>query len=813
MERWYLNEAGFVENYMIAGPRILPYETSLSDVNQLQFEKKVRREVVTDKPKYIEPEICVGKPSLHGEPWSVYYSYGNWFIDVSNFYSILQKVELEAATVLEVERDMEVKAILWTYMSVGVYCNGVFVGEQKNPVYKPIQSVEIILPLKKGKNLIYFLCETMGVRDTRNILGLQVLERQDEIAVRLADESYEESVYQAEKFLSELYLKSNCILFPGTAPEGTAFCYGIDSPDYKDVIKPVDWKEVSGCTQIELKEPKKMVSVRVKVGELEFCRNLERNEECRPMYGKKGISVDENKKIILQRIANVYSLSRGKKYGFGISNVLARKFLGQGIELEEELLYDTLRLIDIRVDCSDFLLCGLVRYLHHYDMSDALKVRTKEVLLRYRYWMDMKGTDAMCFWSENHALMFYACAMQVGDLYKEEYFERADMTGKELYEYGRKKVVQWLDDVEEHGFEEFLSTVYMCVTFAALLNVIDFSEVEISERATKITDELLEMLALHTFKGVVIAPMGRVYREILYPFYQGAQAMMNLVNPEVPYAYGEGWLGFLPTSKYQIPRGLKEKMREEAEADYTTGNARIILHKKKDYCLTSVLSPREESFQRWPNIEKDSSLDQGTHEYTKSLNECFHGTTCFEPGVYGYQQHMWYAALDAETVIFTNHPGATCENSGMRPGYWNGNGIMPAMRQSGESIGMIYVIPKEHPIHFTHVYCPKNRFHQVKEEGQWIFLQKENGMLALWSSDKMQDYNDVIFGCEKRVYGDEVAYLCICGSMDEYGSFDKFIETVRERSPEFHKESKTLMVKGEEFLQYKKCSDQTQYID
>lgn len=60
----------------------------------------------------------------------------------------------------------------------------------------------------------------------------------------------------------------------------------------------------------------------------------------------------------------------------------------------------------------------------------------------------------------------------------------------------------------------------MCVTFAALLNVIDHSDPEISGRAVRITDTLLKMLARHTFDGVVLAPMGRVYREVIHPFQQ-----------------------------------------------------------------------------------------------------------------------------------------------------------------------------------------------------------------------------------------------------------------------------------------------------
>ena len=59
------------------------------------------------------------------------------------------------------------------------------------------------------------------------------------------------------------------------------------------------------------------------------------------------------------------------------------------------------------------------------------------------------------------------------------------MTGKELYEAGKRRVEQWLDDVEEHGVEECLSTVYMCVTFAGLLNTIDYSPKEISKRAAR----------------------------------------------------------------------------------------------------------------------------------------------------------------------------------------------------------------------------------------------------------------------------------------------------------------------------------------
>lgn len=172
----------------------------------------------------------------------------------------------------------------------------------------------------------------------------------------------------------------------------------------------------------------------------------------------------------------------------------------------------------------------------------------------------------------------------------------------------------------------------------------DYTTEELSRRAAGVTDRLLTMFSKHTYKGSVIAPMGRVYRQVIYPFLQGAQALMNLVNPKVPYSCGEGWLAFYATSTYRIPEELCRIMEEGLSEEYETGNALIRLEKNEAYCLTSVQSPRQDNgFVRWENLileEDEKQVDKSSHEYTKSLNERFHGTTCYEPGVYGYQQHM-----------------------------------------------------------------------------------------------------------------------------------------------------------------------------
>ena len=76
--------------------------------------------------------------------------------------------------------------------------------------------------------------------------------------------------------------------------------------------------------------------------------------------------------------------------------------------------------IDSRRDCADFEMYDLLRVMLAGGelLTDDLKEEVKEIVLRFRYWMDEKGSDGMCFWSENHAIGFYACQKMAGLLLK-----------------------------------------------------------------------------------------------------------------------------------------------------------------------------------------------------------------------------------------------------------------------------------------------------------------------------------------------------------------------------------------------------------
>lgn len=323
---------------------------------------------------------------------------------------------------------------------------------------------------------------------------------------------------------------------------------------------------------------------------------------------------------------------------------------------------------------------------------------------------------------------------------------------------------------------------------------------------------MLKSFACHTFRGSIIAPQARIYRSVILPFTQSAQALIHLLNPETPVGNSE-WMVFLMNSKYRMPHHYASLMNGPLEMEYQTGNAWVKLEKQQDYMLTSVQSPRyDEKPSFWENISFDDSADIESNFYIKSFNERFHGTSRFEPGVQGYQQHMWYAALDNDTVVFTNHPGEMADDGGMRPGYWYGNGIMPAIKQQGNLLGVIYDIGEDHPIAFTHLFFPAGKFDSVSKDGQWLFGQKDGGYVAIWCSDVMVPHNDRLIDCEYRAYGTRMAYICQCGSKEEFESIGHFRDYCQTLSPAFDHSKLKLSASNGYTLASIRSENKTQYV-
>ena len=399
MNGWKLNRDGFVTHFMVSGPATQAYFNEATDKNQLRYEAYLRSVIAEHKPLGETGAIKVGEKSRLGEEWNYYYDSGSCFVNISTFYSVMKRVNFDIASVLETTKDMEVSAVLWSYAAVDVYCNGVLEGTLTQPVYKPIQKKELTLHLKEGRNLIYLACENLGVRDTRSVAGIQIVDHADEITVSVPDEKCAKTVAVAERFLESARLEATKLCFDSLAPAGTTYTYRHYEEDFAKAALPTVWYDAEGKSEIALEDGQPFVTVKIISDNLVLERMFERTEQLVPKYARHEdgsvLSFEENKELIFRRIADVMSESRGEKFGFPISNILARKHFNDNSMDDEHLMYEMLEMIEDRYDCSDFLMCGLIRYLHNYPVEGAMKERIKDVMLNYRYWMDMDGFDGM----------------------------------------------------------------------------------------------------------------------------------------------------------------------------------------------------------------------------------------------------------------------------------------------------------------------------------------------------------------------------------------------------------------------------------
>lgn len=749
------NEQGFVTGWLVSGTVCTPY-TPPADLprtwdDQLGYEKALRGVFYPRLERQPAFPGTVGVPGPCGAPWRYHYTRGSGFVDVSSVHGQLTCLRLDAATLLCSDRDREVQAVFWTFDALDVWLNGRRVLRAQDPVYKPIRRYPVTLALHRGENPLYLVMHNLGVRDTRNIFGLQLPESAG-VSAALPDTAA--PAVQAAGWLDGLCCAQGQLRAPRQAPDRVFLEYG-------GTRRPLQ-----GGGPWPLAQEIRDFRVVAETAGGALSRPFELAERIGPMAVPPSPDPYTD---FLRRLAAQKSQPRSNNASFGVFHVLARLALGISGPEDEALLQSDLDYIEQCCDCADFLVVGLLRLVHNYPVSPALGERIRRVLLDFRYWMDEPGSDGMCFWSENHALMFYGAQLAVGQMFPDEIFTRSGRTGRRQAEIAAERCRQWLDDVERDGVEEFNSASYMPVTLTALLNLFEYGPEPLARRAGAVMDALLRQLCLHVFDQSVISPQGRVYRDVIYPSRQTVQTLLHLIDPAMPCSTTESmWYACFVTSRYRFPADLRQIMEQEVSTSYVSGNARIELEKHPDYILTSVRSPRApDDAPHWTNLCFVPGADRSTNTYVKSLNERFHGTSVFQPGVYGYQQHLWYAAVSSRAVVFVTHPGSDTDLDSMRPGYWYGNGVMPAVLQRKNVLGAVYRIPADHPIGFTHTFWPWDRFDETFRRGHWLFGRHRSGYIGLWCSGEQVPHEGVLSGCEYRCYAPDAAYFCVCAGRQD----------------------------------------------
>ncbi len=488
-----------------------------------------------------------------------------------------------------------------------------------------------------------------------------------------------------------------------------------------------------------------------------------------------------------------------------------------------------------REDTADFRLAGLLRLLYLDQGSGALpeavRSQVADTLLAFRYWFTEPGNDKMCYWTENHQILFHSGELLVGQLFPETVFSNSGMTGAEHVAHAEPLVERWLDFRGRMGFSEWHSNVYFNEDIPALVNLVDFAESEtIRTKAAMVLDTLLLDLLNNMYRGRFATTHGRTYSS---KFLGG---LTDSTQQAAWICLGLGTMGssgnfsgtFLATSGYVPPPLLEALAEAVAPAHEHRQRDSITVDAGPEWGLTyagmedvvfwaglsALMAPEVvngtvgmlDEYGLWdgflfgdipepfrgmlmqmagtPELEQLATemevVSRGialesVNTYTwRTPHYQLSGAQDYKPGFWAAQTQTWQATLDDKAFVLTSFPGKMDElDAGLEFGdQWIG-GWLPRVTLF-RNVGVIQYRKDSVPLlddyltaDYLHAYFPKEAFDEVVEQGAFVFGRKGDGYVALGSQHPVYWAEENDF--ELRTDTVENAWVVELGSVEEWG--------------------------------------------
>ena len=519
--------------------------------------------------------------------------------------------------------------------------------------------------------------------------------------------------------------------------------------------------------------------------------------------------------------------------------------------IEWNRLDGTLKYISGEYDCSDFRMVNMVRTL--YDFGDQIpkdyKDKIENVLFNFRYWWDEPGENSMCYWSENHQILFASAEYLVGQLYPDTVFPSSGLTGKQHMAKAKIRALDWLEMRWKYGFIEFYSGVYYKEDIGALINIIDLAEdEELVKKSQIIMDLLFYDVAAQNIGTMFITTSGRAYSGNRKG---GSGANLGGITR---YYWGDGkergpgmMYGMMLTEKYQLPPVLAEIALDtsnviikqsngldlselKTEGYFGTDNRSMMMQwgmesftnpevvrnslahmrncnmfsnefisdfKILDFTLLKWLH-LEPSIVRIINPQSNGVAIQKGNTYTyKTRDYSMYTAQSHHPGTYGDQQHVFGMNIKNHFSIFHNHPALEKGVKKQSPTYEVGYGHFPHAVQDKNVSLAIYNIPEKigmmeaDLLDYTRAYFPSEQFDTAYIAGKYVFGKKGETYCAFIGTNdfKFRDHaNDDIIQP-----GKQTCWITEAGSKTEDGSFEAFTERIQNNELNFNVESLTLI--------------------
>ncbi len=400
----------------------------------------------------------------------------------------------------------------------------------------------------------------------------------------------------------------------------------------------------------------------------------------------------------------------------GTPRALARHALDPGSSLEAADLETALRMIHGRYDCADFEAVGLLTLWHRlpeaaWGPEDRAAVRS--ALTGFKYWIDQPGLDAMCYFTENHQMMWHTAELLAGELFTDDVFGTTGWRGSEHAAHAQPLVEEWVRRKLIGGFSEFDSNAYLAIDCFALVSIVEFARSPtLRQAAEALLDKTVLTLAANSWRGVHGAAHGRSYTHTL------RSARFEETAPIMWLLCGLGTLNeaTLPATAlataglYTIPPVVRAVAREQPEE----WSGRQVYRGGYRPHHDLLARPYDSDLRVWRTPDAMLSSVQD-----------------YRSGLPGLQEHIWGATLGSEVQVFATHPAASTIGSSARPNSWAGQRVLPRVHQDRDTLLVLHRIPDDDWIGSTHLWFPAELFDEWRQHGPWLAGRVGNGYVAV----------------------------------------------------------------------------------
>ncbi|MDX2141643.1 MAG: hypothetical protein SF123_26385 [Chloroflexota bacterium] len=455
---------------------------------------------------------------------------------------------------------------------------------------------------------------------------------------------------------------------------------------------------------------------------------------------------------------------------FDIPATLAALEIGAVDRVSSDAVALACHFMEQRYDCADFYAIGLLALLYGYSdhpvLHTADKARIESAFLGFKYWLDEPGLDAMCYFTENHQILFHVAAYLAGQLWQERTFSNSGYTGRQQMRRNQPRIENWIIRRLQGSFSEWDSNAYMTLDAFAMLALVEFANSSrLREMATALLDKLFFMLACQSFRGVLGSTHGRCYVTAL------KSARVENTSALGRIAWGMGLFNGETRAT-----GLLALARRYRVPD-------VLQHIGADTERTLVTQAR--SFAQFrPQFDmRGDTWDVRTLTYRTS-DVMLSAALDYRPGEMGIQEHLWQATLGPEAVVFTTYPGNSQEHGNARPNFWAGSARLPRVAMHDRTVICLYQLQPDVGLGISHAYFPTAMFDEWRIDGQWAFARVGSGYIALWGDGHLvlTDSGRHV-AQELRSRGAGAAWVCRVGGAAQDGDFAAFQRALMTQPP------------------------------